>query len=187
MLAFLPEQPMPIYSLGSRRPQYAGASFVADNATLIGSVELGEGASVWYGVVIRADMDRIVIGARCNIQDNAVLHADEGVPLIIGRDVTVGHQATVHGCTIGDGALIGMGAIILNKAVIGAGSIVAAGAIVPEGKHYPEHSLIMGAPATVKRTLSDDEVAGLIHSAEHYHELAERYQGELAANWLGDS
>ena len=172
---------MPIYALTDRRPQCEAASFIAANATLIGSVELGSGTSVWYGVVIRADMERITIGERCNIQDNSVLHSDAGIPLTIGRDVTVGHHATVHGCTIGDGSLIGMGAVILNHAVIGSGSIVAAGAVVPEGKTYPARSLILGAPGKVVRSLSDDEVAGLIHSAEHYHQLALQYRQQLMA------
>src|SRR5487761_1935294 len=116
---------MPIYSLGERTPELAADAWVAANATLIGSVQLGAGASVWFGAVLRADDEIIQIGARTNIQDNAVLHVDVGAPLSLGRDVTVGHQAMLHGCTVGDGSLIGMGAVILNHALIGKSCIVA--------------------------------------------------------------
>jgi carbonic anhydrase/acetyltransferase-like protein (isoleucine patch superfamily) len=170
---------MPIYALGPRQPEIAADCFVADNATLIGSVALSSGVSVWYGAVIRGDMEKITIGERCNVQDNSVLHADTDVPLIIGRDVTIGHRVILHGCTIGDGTLIGMGAVIMNRAVIGSGSIVAAGALVPEDKHYPAGSLILGAPAKVVRELSQAEVTGLLASARHYHELAQQYRNEL--------
>ena len=171
---------MPIYSLGERTPELAADAWVAANATLIGSVQLGAGASVWFGAVLRADDEIIQIGARSNIQDNAVLHVDVGAPLSLGQDVTVGHQAMLHGCTVGDGSLIGMGAVILNRAVIGKSCIVAAGALVPEGKSYPDRSLILGSPARAVRQLSDQEVARLAVSARGYHERAQRYRRELA-------
>lgn len=163
------------YALGERTPVCATDSWVADNATLIGSVRLAAGASVWFGVVIRADNDSISIGERSNIQDNAVLHTDAGIPLILGRAVTVGHQAMLHGCRIGDGSLIGIGAIVLNGATIGAGCLVGAGALIAEGKSYPERTLILGSPARVVRDLSDEEVAGLAAAADGYFQRWQNY------------
>ena len=157
-----------LYSLGERRPVRAADTWIADNATVIGSVVLESGASVWYGVVVRGDSDIITIGERSNVQDNAVLHTDPGIPLTLGQEVTVGHQATLHGCCIGDGSLIGIGAIILNGARIGSGCIVAAGAVVPEGKTYPDRTLILGSPAKVVRELDVAEVARLRAAAAGY-------------------
>lgn len=159
---------MPIYTLGDRAPDCAPDTWVADTATLIGSVVLESCASVLFGAVLRGDNDLIRIGERTNIQDNAVLHTDAGIRLSIGKSVTVGHQAMLHGCTVGDGSLIGIGAIILNHAVIGKHSLVAAGAMIPEGKTYPERSLILGSPAKVVRELSELEVQGLLLAAEGY-------------------
>ena len=170
---------MPLYSLGERSPICAADSWVADNATLIGSVRLAPGASVWFGVVVRADNDLISIGERTNIQDNAVLHTDAGFQLTLGREVTVGHQAMLHGCTVGDGSLIGIGAIVLNKAVIGSGCLVGAGAFIAEGKTFPDRSLIIGSPAKVVRELSDAEVAGLRAAAAGYVERWQAYRKDL--------
>ena len=159
---------MPTYALGDRHPQRATDTWVAENATLIGSVILASGASVFFGAVLRGDSDLITIGANSNVQDNAVLHTDEGIRLTLGSSVTVGHQAMLHGCCVGDGSLIGIGAILLNHSVIGKHSLVAAGALVPEGKTYPDRSLILGSPAKAVRELSDQEVEGLRQSAAHY-------------------
>lgn len=170
---------MTIYSLGDRRPQCASDSWVADNATLIGSVILESCASVFFGAVIRGDNDLITIGAGSNIQDNAVLHTDAGFRLTLGRNVTVGHQAMLHGCSVGEGSLIGIGAIILNRAEIGKHCLVGAGAMIPEGKCYPERSLIIGSPAKVVRDLSEAEVQGLLRAAEQYVERWQSYLGKL--------
>lgn len=170
---------MTIFALGDRRPKRAPDTWVSENATVIGSVVLEAGSSVWFGVVIRGDNDLITIGERSNVQDNAVLHTDPGIRLTLGREVTVGHQAMLHGCTIGDGSLIGIGAIILNKAVIGKNCLVAAGALVPEGRTYPDRSLIMGSPAKVARQLSDEEVASLLGFAEGYVQRAKTFREQL--------
>jgi carbonic anhydrase/acetyltransferase-like protein (isoleucine patch superfamily) len=171
-----------IYQLGDEpdaRPQLGAGAWVADSARVIGRVTLGAGASVWFGAVLRGDNERITIGARSNVQEGAVLHTDMGFPLTLGEGVTVGHQAMLHGCTVGDGALVGIQAVVLNGAVIGRQSLVGAGALVTEGKVFPERSLIIGSPARVVRTLSDDEVARLAGSAAHYVANAARYRGGL--------
>lgn len=170
---------MTIYALGDRQPACAPDAWVADNATVIGSVVLGPEANVWFGVVIRGDNDLITIGSRSNVQDNAVLHTDAGIPLTLGREVTVGHQAMLHGCSIGDGSLIGIGAIVMNRAVIGKNCIVAAGALVPEGKTYPDRSLIMGSPARVARQLSDEEVTSLPGFAAGYVARSKIFREQL--------
>src|SRR5262252_2108895 len=128
---------MAIYSLGERKVILHGECFVAENATVVGSVVIHNLASLWFNVVARGDNDVITIGERTNIQDGAVLHADPGIPLTLGKNVSVGHKAMLHGCTVGDGSLVGIGAIILNHAVIGSGTLVGAGALVPEGKTFP--------------------------------------------------
>ena len=138
---------MPIYQLNDKVPDIAETAWVADTAQIIGDVRLGAGASVWFNTVLRGDNDPITIGAGSNIQDGSVLHTDEGVPLNIGCNVTVGHMAMLHGCTVGDESLIGIGAVILNGAVIGRNCIVGAGALVTEGKAFPDGSLIIGSPA----------------------------------------
>ncbi|MBP9714312.1 MAG: gamma carbonic anhydrase family protein [Sterolibacterium sp.] len=170
---------MPLYALGERTPVCAPDTWVADNATLIGSVVLESCASVFFGAVLRGDTDLISIGARSNIQDNAVLHTDAGIPLTLGKRIIVGHQAMLHGCTVGDGALIGIGAIILNNAQIGAHSIVAAGAVIPEGKIYPPYSLILGSPGKVVRQLSEAEAQALMQGADHYVARWQSYLGQL--------
>ena len=145
-----------IYDLGDRKPR-SKALFVAPDAAVIGSVELGEDSSVWYGAVLRGDTEPIRIGARSNIQDGTVVHTDEGFPTTVGDDVTVGHNVVLHGCTVEDGCTIGMGAILLNGSRVGANSLVAAGALLPEGREYPSDSLIMGVPARAVRELTDNE------------------------------
>jgi len=170
---------MPIYSLGDRHPQCAPDSWVAETATVIGSVVLESCASVFFGAVLRGDNDLITIGAGSNIQDNAVLHTDAGFHLNLGRNVTVGHQAMLHGCSIGEGSLIGIGAIILNNAKIGKHCLVAAGAMIPEGKSYPDRTLILGSPAKVVRDLTDSEVAGLLQAAQQYVLRWQSYLGKL--------
>jgi len=171
---------MPIYRLGDATPQIDPSAWVADNATLIGHVTLGPGASVWYGAVLRGDNEPIVIGARSNVQENSVLHTDPGRPLTVGDDVTIGHQVMLHGCRIGDGSLIGIQAVLLNGAVIGRGSLVGAGALVTEDKVFPDGALIVGSPASVKRQLSAEQIEGLKRIADGYVTRAQRYRRELA-------
>ena len=146
---------------------------------LIGKVTLAERASVWFGAVIRADNEPIRIGEASNIQEGAVLHADPGFPLEIAANVTVGHQAMLHGCTIGEGSLIGIQAVVLNGAVIGKGCLVGAGAVVTERTVFPDRSLIFGAPAKVVRELSDGDVARLMDSASQYASRQELYRARL--------
>lgn len=172
---------MPLFKLGSRSPQIHDESWIAPNATVIGDVRLGKNASIWWNVTARGDNDPISIGENTNIQDGSVLHADEGVPLTIGRDVTVGHMVMLHGCTIGDGSLIGIGSVVLNRAVIGNNCIVGANSLIPEGKIYPDRSLIIGSPGKVVRELNDAEVARLGSSAAGYVENWQRYRRELVA------
>ncbi len=159
---------MPLYELAGQRPTLHPTSWVAPSAELIADVRLGEEASVWFGAIIRADNTPIVIGARTNVQEGAMLHSDPGAPLSVGADCTIGHHAILHGCTVGHGALIGMGAVVLNRAVIGDGCIVGAGALVTEGKTFPPGSLIVGSPARAVRELDDAARAGLLASAAHY-------------------
>ena len=151
---------MPLYALGPLHPTLARGSWVAPTATLVGDVHLGEKATVWFGAVLRGDNDTITVGHGSNVQDNAVLHADQGVPLTIGQNVTVGHQAMLHGCTVGDGSLIGMQAVVLNRARIGRNCLVGAGALVTEGRVFEDGWLILGAPARAVRPLTADESAG---------------------------
>lgn len=168
-----------IRSLAGVTPTLAPGAWVAPSADVIGDVILAAGASVWFGAVIRGDNGPISIGDRANIQDGAVLHADPGFPLSIGADVTIGHRAVVHGCTVGEGALIGMGAIVLNGAAIGPGCLVGAGALVTEGKRFEPGQLILGAPAKAVRPLREDERAGLLRSAAGYVERTKRYAAGL--------
>ncbi len=170
---------MTCYALGDLTPHIDPSAFVAAEATLIGAVTLEAGVSVWPGAVIRADNEPIVVGENTSIQEGAVLHVDAGKPLRIGRNVTVGHQAMLHGCTVEDGALIGIQAVVLNGAVIGRHSLVGAGALVTEGKTFPERSLILGTPAKAVRTLSDEEVAHLEESARSYAERGLHYRETL--------
>ena len=170
---------MAIYALDNLTPQVAASAWVADNAQVIGDVSLGEGASVWFGATLRGDSAPIVVGAGSNVQDGSVLHADEGLPLTIGDNVTVGHQVMLHGCTIGDESLIGIGAIVLNGAKIGKNCLVGAGSLVTEGKQFPDGSMVMGSPAKVVRQLTPEQIEGLRQSAKHYTENAARYRQGL--------
>jgi len=160
-------------------PRIAPDAYVAENAVLTGDVELGPGASVWFGVVIRADSGPVRIGARSNIQDGALIHEDVHAPTLIGADVTIGHNAIVHGATVGDGALIGMGSIVLSGAIIGAGAVVAAGAVVPEDAVVEPGSLVMGIPAKPRGVMSESVRAHTLEAARHYTELAGEYPGGM--------
>jgi carbonic anhydrase/acetyltransferase-like protein (isoleucine patch superfamily) len=170
---------MPVYSIGDRRPAVDASARFAANATVIGDVRLAANASIWWNAVLRGDNDPITIGENTNIQDGSVLHTDEGVPLTLGRDVTVGHMVMLHGCTVGDGSLIGIKSVILNRAVIGHNCLIGANTLIPEGKAIPDRSLVMGSPGKVVRELTDEEVARLLHSASHYVENARRYAAQL--------
>ena len=166
---------MAIYELDGKAPELGAGTWVADSAQVIGAVALGENASVWFGAVIRGDTETIRIGRNSNVQDLSVLHADIGMPLTIGDNVTVGHQVMLHGCTIGDGSLIGIQAVVLNGAKIGRNCIVGAGSVVTEGKEFPDNSLIIGSPAKVARTLDDAAVERIRKSAEHYVQNGRRH------------
>jgi carbonic anhydrase/acetyltransferase-like protein (isoleucine patch superfamily) len=170
---------MALYRLGDDAPVIPASAYVAAEATLTGRVVLGEHASFWPGATARADNEAIHIGDRSNVQEGAVLHADPGFPLNIGNDVTVGHQAMLHGCTIGAGSLVGIQAVVLNGAVIGRQCLIGAGAIVTEGKTFPDRSLILGAPARVARQLSDDDVAGIARASASYVERSALFRTGL--------
>ena len=164
-----------ISSVGPKSPKIGEDVFVAPNSTVLGDVVIGAKSSIWFGAVVRGDSNSIRIGTYTNIQDVCVLHVDERNPLDIGDDVTVGHRAILHGCSIGDRVLIGMGSTVMNGASIGQDCIVGAGALVTEGAKFPPRSLILGFPAKVKRELTDAEVKAIKHSAEHYAEYAKLY------------
>ena len=170
---------MAVYRLGETLPSIDSTAWVADSAQVIGDVHLGDQASVWFGAVLRGDNTRLHIGRRSNIQDGAIVHSDVGSPVHLGDDVTVGHQAMLHGCTVGDGSLIGIQAVVLNGARIGKGCLVAAGAVVTEGKEFPDGSLIMGAPAKVARELTPEQLAGLLRSAASYVAKAQQFKSSL--------
>lgn len=162
---------MTVIKIQDKTPTIDDTAWVAPGATVVGAVTLGPQVGIWYGAVIRADLDSVEIGARSNVQDNCSLHADPGSPLRLGEGVSVGHNATVHGCTIGDNVLVGMGARVLNGAVVGANSLIAAGTVVPEGAEIPEGSLVAGVPGKVRRSLTDDERAALALNADVYVDL----------------
>jgi len=170
-----------ILTINDHTPQVELARYVASDVRLAGDVRLGQDATLWFGVVARAAYATVSIGARTNVQDGTVLHADPGFACTVGDDVTIGHRAVVHGCTIGDGALIGMGAVVLNGAVVGPGALVAAGAVVREGMEVPANALVAGVPAKVVRDLGEGRepypnVAGYLHLGEIYAE-AEGWPG----------
>ena len=168
---------MPIFSLADAdlEVEEADAYWVAPTAVLIGRIVLKRNASVWFGAVLRGDNEPIIVGENSNVQDGSVLHTDMGAPLTIGKDVTIGHQVMLHGCTIGDGSLIGMGAIVLNGAKIGKGCLIGAGALITEGKEIPDGSLVMGAPGKVVRQLDEAAQAKLLLSADGYRKNARRF------------
>jgi len=166
---------MAIYRLDELVPRVAATAWVAESAEVIGNVELDEGASVWFGAVLRGDNEPMHIGRGSNIQDGSVLHSDPGFPLTLGENVTVGHKVMLHGCSIGDGSLVGIGAVVLNGARIGRNSLVGAGALVTEGKDFPEGSLIVGSPAKAVRQLSPEQIQRMQNAAPHYVRNARRY------------
>ena len=170
---------MTIYQLDEHTPQVHPTAFVADSAQVVGRVTLGEGSSVWFNTVIRADNEPMTIGTGSNIQDGSVLHSDTGFPLSVGERVTVGHQVVLHGCTVGDESLIGIGAVVLNGAKIGKHCLVGAGSLVTEGKEFPDGSMILGSPAKVVRQLTPEQIDGLRRSAQHYIANAQRFQAGL--------
>ncbi|MCK6410808.1 MAG: gamma carbonic anhydrase family protein [Azonexus sp.] len=172
---------MSIYRLNDKEAHIAASAWIAPNATVIGDVRLGEHSSIWWNATLRGDNDPIEIGANSNIQDGSVLHTDEGVPMRIGENVTVGHLVMLHGCTVGDGSLIGIGSVILNRAVIGKSCIVGANTLIPEGKVFPDRVLIVGSPGKIVRELDDLEIARLQASAAHYVHNAQRYRDCLQA------
>lgn len=176
-----------LYSLGERIPKLIGSGqYIADSAQVIGSVVLHANVSILFGAVLRGDCELITIGEGSNIQDLSLVHADFGVPVTVGKNVTIGHQVCLHGCTIGDGALIGIHATVLNGAVIGEGSLVGANSLVGEGKIFPPRSLILGSPAKVVRELTDADVARISHGAQHYIDAAIQYRAQLTPMNLED-
>jgi carbonic anhydrase/acetyltransferase-like protein (isoleucine patch superfamily) len=170
---------MAIYQLGDDAPSIDPDAWVADSAQVIGRVRMLAGSSVWYGAVLRGDNELITLGERSNVQDGSVLHTDMGLPLVLGADVTVGHQCMLHGCTVGEGSLIGIQAVVLNGAVIGRNCLVGAGAVVTEGKQFPDNVLILGAPAKVVREISSEQAARLRMGALHYVEQTRRHRTQL--------
>jgi carbonic anhydrase/acetyltransferase-like protein (isoleucine patch superfamily) len=165
-----------IIPFGNGSPKIDPSSWVAPNATLVGAVTIDAHASVFYGAVLRADVDEIRIGAGSNVQDNVTMHTDSGTQLVVGSRVSIGHGAILHGCTIENDCLIGMGATVLNGAVIGEGSLVAAGAVVLEYTAIPAGSLVAGVPAKIVRQLSEEERAGLVENARHYAEISQAHR-----------
>lgn len=171
---------MALYQLDGVGPSLENDTvWVAENASVVGDVHLADQSSVWFGVVIRCDNEPVHIGARSNIQDNSVLHSDPGSPLKIGEDVTVGHKAMLHGCTIGDNSLVGIGATILNGAIIGKNCLIGAHALITEGKVIPDNSMVVGAPGRVMRTLDEAQIGMLSASAQVYVANAERFRNGL--------
>lgn len=162
---------MQLITVDGHTPQVDPSAWIAPGAVVAGRVELGPEVGVWYTTVIRADNDAITVGPGSNVQDGAVMHADPGFPAVVGRDVTIGHRAVVHGCTVEDGCLIGMGAVIMNAATVGAGSLVAAGAVISQGVQVPPGSLVAGVPGKVRREVTDDERGHLALSAAAYRHL----------------
>lgn len=170
---------MPTYRLGDRAPQIAPTAWVAPGAQVIGSVLLEDGASVWFGAILRGDNELITLGRGTNVQDGAVLHTDPGFPLTLSAQVLVGHQAMLHGCTVGEGSLVGIQAVVMNGAVIGRECLIGAGALIPEGRVIPDRSLVLGSPGKVVRQLTDAEAAAIREGCVKYAERALRYRDDL--------
>lgn len=170
---------MPLYSYRGKRPQVAEDAFIAPTAVLIGDVTVRAGASVWFGTVLRADMDRIEIGERANVQDNTTIHTDVGEPTVIGPDVTIGHMALVHSAIVDRNVLIGQAAVLVGRNHVGSGTIVGAGAVLPEGFDAPERSLVLGVPARVVREVREEDDRWTVGAAAHYVELSTWYRENL--------
>ncbi len=170
---------MAIYQLGEHVPEINSSAYVTESANIIGKVRIEANASIWFDVTIRGDNERIVVGENSNVQEGCILHTDPGYPLTIGNNVTVGHQAMLHGCSIGEGSLIGIQAVILNNAKIGKNCLVGAGALVTEGKEFPDNSLIVGAPAKAVRTLNADDIARMHGNTRNYVERAQFFKTNL--------
>ena len=170
---------MAVYELDGMVPSVDSTAWIAESAEVMGRVDIGPDASVWFGSVLRGDTESMTIGEGSNIQDLSVLHADFGKPLTIGKHVTVGHKVMLHGCTIGDESLIGIGAVVLNGAKIGKNCLVGAGALVTEGKEFPDGSMIIGSPAKVVRQLTPEQIEGLRLSAQHYIDNARMFRATL--------
>jgi carbonic anhydrase/acetyltransferase-like protein (isoleucine patch superfamily) len=172
---------MTIYKLGDFSPAVAASAYVAPGASVIGNVVLGENCSVWFGATLRGDNETISIGADSNVQDGAVLHTDPGFPMNIASEVSIGHQAMLHGCTVGEGSLIGIQAIVMNGAIIGRGCLVGAGAVITERKVFADGTLILGAPAKIVRELSAEERSNLRKAAANYSARGAYYRQHLRA------
>lgn len=171
-----------IYDLGDRKVEFdSDEYFIAPSADVIGSVKIGHQASIWFNVTVRGDNDLITIGEQSNVQDGSVLHVDDDVPLTIGKGVTIGHKVILHGCEIGDYSLIGMNAVILNGAKVGKHCLIGAGAVVKEGMEIPDGSLVVGAPAVIKRPINPEQYAMLEGNAQHYVDNAARFRAQLKA------
>ncbi len=170
---------MPIYALGPDTPQIHPSAYVAPGAYVIGKVSLMQDSSVWFGATLRGDNEPIVIGAQSNVQESAVLHTDPGSPLTVGSNVTIGHQAMLHGCSIGDGSLIGIQAVVLNNVVIGKNCLIGACALVTTGMVIPDRSMVLGAPAKIIRSLTDEEIAGMHKGIASYVPRAKKFAAEL--------
>ena len=171
---------MPIYSLGERRVEFRGERhFIAPNATLAGSIALANDVSIWFGVTIRADNDHVEIGEETNVQDGSVLHVDPGFPLNLGRNVTIGHKAMLHGCTVGDGTLIGINSVVMNGATIGAGTLIGANSLIAEGKEIPPGVLVLGSPGKVMRDLKPEEKARVMEISHGYVERSKLFKAML--------
>lgn len=169
-----------LYAIGELAPELRGEHhYIAPNASVIGAVILENNVSVWFNAVLRGDDAAIHIGANSNVQDGAVLHADPGIPLTVGSNVSVGHQAMLHGCSVGDGSLLGINSVVLNRAVIGKNCLIGANTLITEGKEIPDNSLVVGSPGKVLRTLNADEIAAMHENAAHYVEKIQRYLNAL--------
>lgn len=179
---------MPIFSLGERRVELRGERhFIAHDATLAGSMVLENDVSIWFGVIVRADNDQVTIGAETNVQDGSVLHVDPGFPLTLGRNVTIGHKAMLHGCTVGEGTLIGINSVVLNGAKIGAGTLVGANSLIAEGKEIPSGVLVLGSPAKIVRELTPEERKRVMDISHGYVERAKLFRTALREQTLPDS
>ena len=170
---------MALYQLGDKKPVIPASCYIAESATIIGDVTLGERVSVMFGAVLRGDNEPITIGDDSNVQDNAVLHADPGLPIRVGKGVTIGHQAMLHSCVIGDGSLIGIAAVLLNNAVIGIDCLVGAGAVVIENKSFPDRTVIFGSPAKAVREVTEDNIARMRYSADNYVQRGAHFKEHL--------